>query len=319
MFLAYASRAGHALIDRELYLPRSWTDDRDRCKAAGIPDDVEFATKTRQAMAMLQRALDAGVPFAWFTADEIYGQAKFLRAWLEERGVSYVMAIRRCDTFTTGDGEQQAEALIAALPARSWQRLSAGAGAHGPREYHWARIPIPGAARPGRRHWLLARRSLADPERDRLLRLLRARPFPAGGPGLGGWQPLAHRGMLPASQKRSRARPLPGPLLASLACPHHPVDAGPGLAGRQQSAGHKRGTTASSQGMIAYTLPEIRRLLTSLIQACAPDPTPRLVLVHLAAATPIPGPDQPLPAARLCPHLTAVAVLIRQQHFEILR
>ena len=164
VFLAYASRAGHALIDRELYLPRSWTDDRDRCKAAGIPDDVEFATKTRQAMVMLQRALDARVPFAWFTADEIYGQAKFLRAWLEERGVSYVMAIRRCDTFTTGDGEQQAEALTAALPARSWQRLPAGAGAHGPREYHWARIPIPGAARPGRRHWLLVRRSLADPE-----------------------------------------------------------------------------------------------------------------------------------------------------------
>lgn len=164
VFLAYASARGHALIDRELYLPRSWTDDRDRCAAAGIPEEAEFATKARQAMRMLARALDAGVPFAWFTADEVYGQAKYLRAWLEEQGVSYVMAIRRTDTFPTAAGEQHAEALIADLPARSWQRLSAGAGAHGPREYHWARIRIEAGAAPGRSHWLLARRSLRDPE-----------------------------------------------------------------------------------------------------------------------------------------------------------
>jgi SRSO17 transposase len=163
VFLAYASSRGHALIDRELYLPASWTDDRDRCRAAGIPDDVEFTTKARLAQAMIARALDAGVPFAWFTADEIYGQAKYLRAWLEDHGVSYVMAIRRTDTFTMAAGEQRADALIAALGARSWQRLSAGAGAHGPRDYHWARITIPSATTPGRTHWLLARRSLADP------------------------------------------------------------------------------------------------------------------------------------------------------------
>src|SRR5689334_15177647 len=92
VFLAYASARGHALIDRELYLPASWTDDRNRCRMAGVPDEVEFATKPRQAQAMIARALAAGVPFAWFTADEAYGQAKFLRAWLEERHVSYVMA-----------------------------------------------------------------------------------------------------------------------------------------------------------------------------------------------------------------------------------
>jgi SRSO17 transposase len=163
VFLAYASSRGHALIDRELYLPQSWTDDRDRCRAAGIPDEAQFATKAQLAQRLLARALDAGVPFSWFTADEVYGQAKYLRGWLEEQGVSYVIAIRRTDTFTTSEGERRAEVLIAALAARSWQRLSAGAGAHGPREYHWARIAIGGAAGPGRRHWLLARRSLADP------------------------------------------------------------------------------------------------------------------------------------------------------------
>ena len=163
VFLAYASARGHALIDRELYLPVSWTDDRQRCRAAGIPDEAQFATKAQLAQRMLARALDAGVPFSWFTADEVYGQAKYLRAWLEERGVSYVMAIRRTDTFPTTAGQQHAEVLIAELPARSWQRLSAGAGAHGPREYHWARITIPGGGKPGHRHWLLARRSISDP------------------------------------------------------------------------------------------------------------------------------------------------------------
>jgi SRSO17 transposase len=83
-FLAYASVHGHALIDRELYLPQSWADDRDRRRAAGIPEDVEFTTKPRQAQAMISRAITAGVPFAWVTANETYGQAKYLQAWLEE-------------------------------------------------------------------------------------------------------------------------------------------------------------------------------------------------------------------------------------------
>jgi SRSO17 transposase len=162
-FLAYASARGHALIDRELYLPQSWAGDRDRCRAAGIPDEVEFTTKPRQAQAMISRAIEAGVPFAWFTADEAYGQAKYLQAWLEDQDVFYVVAIRRSDTFTTSAGEQRADALIAAAPARSWQRLAVGAGAHGPREYHWARIPVRTGPRAARGNWLLARRSISDP------------------------------------------------------------------------------------------------------------------------------------------------------------
>jgi SRSO17 transposase len=164
VFLAYASARGHALIDRELCLPQSWTGDRDRCREAGIPQETEFASKPRLARAMISRALEAGVPFAWFTADEAYGQAKWLQAWLEEQGVSYVMAIRRSDTLTMLEGERRADARINTLPARSWQKISAGAGAHGPREYHWARVPVrPGWER-GRGHRLLARRSLTDPD-----------------------------------------------------------------------------------------------------------------------------------------------------------
>lgn len=160
VFLAYASTRGHALIDRELYLPESWTLDRDRCRAADVPDEVGFATKPRLAIAMLERTLAAGVPFAWFTADEAYGQAGYLRDWLEGRDVFHVMATRRDDRFTTrAERTDRADMLIAALPGRAWQRLSVGAGAHGPREYDWARKPIDGRWNSGRGHWLLARRS----------------------------------------------------------------------------------------------------------------------------------------------------------------
>ena len=163
-FLAYASVHGHALIDRELYLPESWTEDRDRCRAAGIDDEVGFATKPRQLMAMLARAFDAGVPFAWITADEAYGQAHYLRDWLGERDAAYVLATQCNDTVLTQDGDQaRVDELIAVLPARAWRRLSVGAGARGPREYDWARVPIGSGWRAGRGHWLLARRSVSDP------------------------------------------------------------------------------------------------------------------------------------------------------------
>lgn len=163
-FVAYASVRGHALIDRELYLPESWTEDRDRCRAAGIPDEIEFATKPRQAMAMLDRAFTARVPFAWVTADEAYGQVKYLRYWLEQHDAAHVLATKCNDTvITTTGADARVDELIAALPARSWRRLSVGAGAHGPREYDWTRVPIRIGWRSGRGHWVLARRSISDP------------------------------------------------------------------------------------------------------------------------------------------------------------
>lgn len=145
-------------------MPEAWAADRDRCRAAGVPDAVEFTTKPRQAMAMLQRAFDAGVPFAWITADEAYGQAKYLRGWLAEQDAAHVLATKCNDTVTTTDGdERRADELIAEIPARAWRRLSVGAGAHGPRTYDWARIPIRTGWQAGRGHWLLARRKISDP------------------------------------------------------------------------------------------------------------------------------------------------------------
>ncbi|WP_370946817.1 IS701 family transposase [Amycolatopsis sp. cg5] len=163
-FLAYASARGHVLIDRELYLPESWLADRGRCRKAGIADEVEFETKPRQAMAMLERAFAAGVPFAWVTADEAYGQAQYLRDWLEARDAAHVLALKISDTVTTVDGEKaRTGELVADLPAKAWRRLSVGAGAHGPREFDWARTPIRTGWQAGRGHWLLARRSISDP------------------------------------------------------------------------------------------------------------------------------------------------------------
>ncbi|WP_189249963.1 IS701 family transposase [Streptosporangium pseudovulgare] len=163
VFLAYASSRGRALIDRELYLPASWTDDRARCRQAGIDDHVRFATKHQLAKAMLTRALQAEVPFTWFTADEAYGQAKSLRVWLEQRDVFHVPATRRDDTVVSMQLQQRrVDDLVASLPAQAWRRRSCGDGAHGQRLYAWARVPIRPLRVAGRGHWVLARRSLTN-------------------------------------------------------------------------------------------------------------------------------------------------------------
>src|SRR5215217_2164196 len=161
VFLGYATPAGRALIDRELYLPRAWTDDRARARAAGIGDEVGFATKPELARRMLQRALDAGVPAGWLTADEIYGQDKRLRVWCEQHGLPYVLATRSTDTVATIDWRQRrVRALIAELPESAWARRSAGAGAHGLRLYDWARIELLAGFDPSWARWVLARRSI---------------------------------------------------------------------------------------------------------------------------------------------------------------
>jgi SRSO17 transposase len=167
VFLAYASAAGRAFLDRELYLPREWAEDAARRAAAGVPARVGFRTKPELARAMLERALDAGVPAGWVAGDEVYGGDRRLRFWLEERGVAHVLAVKRSEPLwaatTRGPAQVAAEALVAALPAGAWVRLSAGDGAKGPRLYDWARVAIRPLADPDREYWLLARRRVADP------------------------------------------------------------------------------------------------------------------------------------------------------------
>ena len=158
VFLAYASRHGYAFLDRALYLPEPWAADAARRTAAGVPRDVAFTTKPKLGRAMLERALAAGVPCAWVTADSVYGSDSTLRRWLEAQSLAYVLAV------TSGQhlALDRVDDWIADVPADAWQRLSAGDGAKGPRLYDWAYVPYTGAPA-GWRAGLLARRSIAKP------------------------------------------------------------------------------------------------------------------------------------------------------------
>src|SRR5712692_5427922 len=169
VFLAYVTARGHTLIDRELYLPLDWTEDRDRCQAAGIPESVRFQTKPELARRMLARIWDAQVPIAWVVADTVYGGNLDLRNWLETHQYPYVLAVP-CNEpvgILTRDGQRkrvevwEVEALL--LGAQDWQRLSMSEGTKGPRLFDWAYVPILHRWEDDRRHWLLIRRSLSDP------------------------------------------------------------------------------------------------------------------------------------------------------------
>jgi SRSO17 transposase len=135
-YLEYAAPAGHALIDRELYLPKSWTADPARCAVAGIPQDTALATKPQLARRMIERAITAGVPFGWVAGDEVYGDNGPLWAWLEEQEIAYELAVA-CHHRVPGGGGRTLRAgeLAARLPRNAWQRLSAGGGAKGHRYY----------------------------------------------------------------------------------------------------------------------------------------------------------------------------------------
>jgi SRSO17 transposase len=166
VYLAYAAAAGSAFIDRAVYLPRSWTSDPARCRAAGVPGGTVFATKPALARQMISRALDAGTPAAWAAADEVYGQDPRLRADLARRGLGYVLAVAKSHPVTTAAGVVPAITLARRLPGRAWQRISAGPGAKGPRWYDWALIEAadPAVTDGDGPHWLLIRRRISDGE-----------------------------------------------------------------------------------------------------------------------------------------------------------
>jgi len=155
VFLAYHAPGGRAFLDRALYLPRSWTEDPERCQAAGVPETVRFATKLTLARQMIERALDHDVPARWVTGDAVYGSDSHFRRFLQQRGIAYVLGITSDYTvrpYTVGG-------LADTLPPSSWKRRSAGAGRKGPRRYEWAlhRMYLD---ENGWGHWLLIRRQI---------------------------------------------------------------------------------------------------------------------------------------------------------------
>ena len=163
VFLAYASRQGHALLDCALYVPQVWTHDSERCERAGIPEKHPFATKPQLARQMLQRAFDAQVPAAWVTGDSVYGDDRRLRVWLEEQEHAYVLAVSGKEYVWRAGRQHQVKSILAALATEGWCRLRAGDGAKGPRWYDWRWLPLAAPWQPDWRRWLLIRRSLSTP------------------------------------------------------------------------------------------------------------------------------------------------------------
>jgi SRSO17 transposase len=143
IFLAYVSARGHALVDRELYLPESWTVDRDRCDRAGVPASVRFATEPQLIGRMIENALDSHVPAAWVAADRVYGRSRALRVWLEHRSLAYMLGIRGDDRLVAENGQvHQAHERTASLPESEWRRVSwDGSRATEPGS-EWARVKL---------------------------------------------------------------------------------------------------------------------------------------------------------------------------------
>jgi SRSO17 transposase len=163
VFLAYASPGGHALIDRELYLPEEWANDHDRRDEAGVPDEVEFATKPQLAQSMLKRAWRQGVTAAWVTADTVYGHDGRFRRFLEDNRQPYVLAVPANQPLFDGESRSAVSKIAADLPAGAWQRGSAGAGTKGPRWYDWAVRPFGAVDERGWQLWLVVRRHRERP------------------------------------------------------------------------------------------------------------------------------------------------------------
>ncbi len=168
---AYAGRGGHAFIGHRLYLPERWTKDPDRCAAAGVPKDVAFATKPRQAVELFQEAEDAGVPFGWIACDGGYGQYQQVRDWATTRSRRYVMAVPSNQRLARvhGAGSQSSVSQASDLLARAhrWERRSCGHGAKGERFYDWAFFTVTLPKEPpadGFTHTLMIRRSVSDPD-----------------------------------------------------------------------------------------------------------------------------------------------------------
>ena len=167
VFLSYSSRWGHALIDRRLYLPQAWAEDRGRRSKTAVPEAMTFATKPEIARELIGAALDAGIPCAFVLGDALYGSDRRLRRMLEARRQPYLLAVRRNEPLRIGAGSLEGTTSFSLgdeLKPQDWHCHAAGEGAKGPRLYDWARVRLLWSADPRWQHWLLIRRSRSKPD-----------------------------------------------------------------------------------------------------------------------------------------------------------
>ena len=273
VFLAYASARGRTLLDRELYLPQVWAEDLERRREAGVPESVGFRTKPQLAQLMLERAVESGVPFGWVAGDEVYGNDRNLRLWLEREGVPHVLAIKRSEKLWAltdrGPRQVRADRLASGVEECAWVRCSAGDGAKGPRIYDWATVEIRPLREPGKGYWLLARRSLANPGELAY--------YVCYGPAGTTLEELARvagtrwaieecfeeaKGQVGLDQYEVRRWDGWYRHITS-------GDVGPRVSVRDQASGHGTGRKGGYYGpdeeLIPMTVPEVRRLLTRLV------------------------------------------------------
>lgn len=164
VFLALSTSRGHALIDRVLYLPESWCNDRMRCVEAGVPEDIEFATKPALAMKMVGHALDQGLKADFVLADEVYGNDSKFRRFLEFRGQAYVLAVQSNQRLWVGLEQKRVDQIAADAPKSTWFRFSVADGSKGPRLYDWTAAKFGTLTEQGHQHWLLIRRHVETGE-----------------------------------------------------------------------------------------------------------------------------------------------------------
>ena len=163
VFLALSGPGGRTLIDRELYLPKSWCEDSVRCEAASVPSDVRFATKQRLAQKMLSHAFDNGFSPEWVLADEVYGSDSKFRRFLEERHQPYVLAVSSQQRLWVGFRQKRLDAIAKEI-SENWLRLSVADGTKGPRLYDWSAAQFGAPTAGGLRRWALFRRSIEKPD-----------------------------------------------------------------------------------------------------------------------------------------------------------
>lgn len=145
VFAAYVSRHGHAFIDRALYLPKAWTEDPARMAKAHVPEKIGFASKPALAIAMIERALAAALPFSWVAADSVYGVGDIEMA-LRQAGKGYVLGVNANRPFRSWAKPHivagTAKDIAESLPEDRWRRLSAGDGTKGERLYDWVYLDL---------------------------------------------------------------------------------------------------------------------------------------------------------------------------------
>ncbi len=218
MFLAYVSPLGRALVDKGLYLPESWTSDKDRCVAAGVPEERQsYRSKTQLALDMLQRALERGqLRAGWVAADDAFGMSPSFREGLAALGMRYVLDVpagftvwppepERISPAYQGRGAPRKPRLVGGqrrtmqersdeLPEEAWREITMAEGSQGPCSYRFStqRVRPTSRRKPGEIHWAVYRRKLGR-QRTPLLPVQRSGGYPVGDPGIRGRLPLAYR------------------------------------------------------------------------------------------------------------------------------